>query len=102
MRQYIISLLTSRNPMIQCRGSFCVIFFTESDISMKVVRLVKICLNESYLKLRICRHLSDIFFSARRCFIVIAFNFALENAIRKVQTKRRVEVDWDTSVSGLC
>jgi hypothetical protein len=53
---------------------------------MKLVRLIKMCLNETYSKVRIGKHLSDSFscpkwFKARRCAII----FALEYAIRKVQ-----------------
>jgi hypothetical protein len=57
---------------------------------MKVVRLIKICLNETYSKVCISKHLSDTFpilkwSKTRRCFIAIVFNFVLEYAIRKVQ-----------------
>lgn len=48
---------------------------------MKVVRLVKICLNESYNKLRICKHLSD--------------NFFLKNDLKKKRRNcKKVTGDW--------
>jgi hypothetical protein len=63
---------------------------TESGVSMKLVRLIKMCLNETYSKVRIGTHLFD------NCPIQdglkqgdalspLLFNFALEYAIRKVQ-----------------
>jgi hypothetical protein len=33
----------------------------EFGIPMKFVRLIKMCLNETYSKVRICKHLSDSF-----------------------------------------
>jgi hypothetical protein len=49
----------------------------EFGIPMKLVRLIKICLNETYSKVRIGKHLSDSsypeWFKARRCFITTAF-----------------------------
>jgi len=33
----------------------------EIGISIKVVRLIKICLNETYIGVRIGKHLSDMF-----------------------------------------
>jgi sorting nexin-29 len=49
----------------------------EFGIPMKRVILFKICLNETYNKVRIGKHLSD-------CFPIL-FNFTLKYAIRKVQ-----------------
>jgi hypothetical protein len=55
---------------------------------MKPVRLIKICLNEPCIKVRICKHLSDTFPIHNglkgRCFLVIGFNYALGYAIREV------------------
>jgi len=55
---------------------------------MKVVRLIKMYLNETYSKVRIAKNMMNFFTQwseARRCFIAILFNFALKYAIRKVQ-----------------
>jgi hypothetical protein len=52
---------------------------------MKQVRLIKMCLNESYSKVRIGKYLSDNFFIQNGCFIATFFNFALVYAFRKVQ-----------------
>jgi hypothetical protein len=57
---------------------------------MKLVRLIKMCLNETYSKVRIGKHLSDSF-PIQNCLkqgdalSPLLVNFALEYAIRKVQ-----------------
>jgi hypothetical protein len=62
----------------------------EFGVPMKRVRLIKICLNETYSKIRIGKHLSDSF-SIQNCLkqgdalSPLLFNFAVEFAIRKVQ-----------------
>jgi hypothetical protein len=50
----------------------------EIGVPMKVVRLIKTCLNETYSKVRIGKHLSDSFLiqkwsETRRCSITTAF-----------------------------
>jgi hypothetical protein len=57
---------------------------------MKVVRLVEMCLNETYSKVRIGKHLSDNFpihngLKRGDALTPLLFNFALEYAIRNVQ-----------------
>jgi hypothetical protein len=52
---------------------------------MKLVRLIKMCLNETYSKVRIGKHLSDNFPIQNGLKQGDACNFALEYAIRKVQ-----------------
>jgi hypothetical protein len=57
---------------------------------MKLVRLIKMCLNETYNKVRIGKHLSDNFpiqngLNKEMIHHYCLFNFALEYAIRKVQ-----------------
>jgi hypothetical protein len=57
---------------------------------MKLVRLIKMCLNETYSKVRIGKHLSDNFpiqndLKQGDALSQLLFNFALEYAIRKVQ-----------------
>jgi hypothetical protein len=62
----------------------------EFEIPMKLVRLIKMCLNETYSKVRIGKHLSDGFpvqngLKQGDALSPLLFNFALEYAIRKVQ-----------------
>jgi hypothetical protein len=64
--------------------------FIEFGASMKLIRLIKMCLNETYSKVHIGKHLSDSFLiqiglKQRDVLSPLLFNFALEYAIRKVQ-----------------
>jgi hypothetical protein len=57
---------------------------------MKLVRLIKMCLNETCSKVRIGKYLSDTFpiqnsLKHEDASLPLLFNFALEYAIRKVQ-----------------
>jgi hypothetical protein len=57
---------------------------------MKLVRLIKMCLNETYSKVHIGKHLSDSFpiqicFKQGNALSPLPFNFVLDYTIRKVQ-----------------
>jgi hypothetical protein len=57
---------------------------------MKLVRLIKMCLNKMYSRTRICKHLSDNFptqngLKQGDALSPLLSSFALEHAIRKVQ-----------------
>jgi hypothetical protein len=57
---------------------------------MKLVRLIKMCLNKTYSKVHIGKHLSDDFpiqngLKQGDALLAPLFNFALEYATRKVQ-----------------
>jgi hypothetical protein len=62
----------------------------ESGVPMKLVRLFKMCLNETYSEFRIRKHFSDNFpiqngLKQGDALSPLFFNFVLEYAIRKVQ-----------------
>jgi hypothetical protein len=61
----------------------------EFGVPMQLVRLTKMCLNETYSKVHIGKHLSDSFLIQNGLKLgdalsPLLFNFALEYAIRKV------------------
>jgi hypothetical protein len=70
--------------------------FTEFGVPMKLVRLITLCLNGSYSKVHIGKHLSDNFpiqnLLKQRDILSPFFNFALEYkyVITKVQEKQVV------------
>jgi len=62
----------------------------EFDIPMKLVRMKKVCLNETYGIVRVGKNLSDMFpirddLKQGDALSQFPFNFALECAIRRVQ-----------------
>jgi hypothetical protein len=62
----------------------------EFGVPMKLVRLIKMCLNETYGKVRIGKHLSESFpiqngLKQGDALSPLLFNFGLEYAFRKVQ-----------------
>jgi hypothetical protein len=71
----------------------------EFVVPMKLVRLIKMCLNQTYSKIRIGKHLSDSFpvqndLKQGDSLSPLLFNLALEYAIRKVQeTQVRLKVN---------
>jgi len=62
----------------------------EFGITMKLVRLIKMCLIETYSRAHIGKNLSDMFhvrngLKQRDALMPLLFNFALEYTIRRVQ-----------------
>jgi hypothetical protein len=78
----------------------------EFGVPMKLVRLIKIYLNETYSKVRIGKHLSDSFpiqngIKQEDALSPLLFNFSLEYAISRGKSGG-TEIEWDISASGLC
>jgi hypothetical protein len=68
---------------------------------MKLVRRIKMCLNETYSKVRIGKHLSDSFpvkngLKQRDALSPLFFNFAFSPG-----KSGGTEIEWDTSAFGL-
>jgi hypothetical protein len=64
----------------------------EFGILMKLVRLIKMCLNETYSRVQVHKHLSDKFpiksgLKQGDALSSLLLNFALEYAIRRIQVK---------------
>jgi len=65
----------------------------EFGILMKLVRLIKMCLTETYCRVRLDKNLSNMFpirngLKQRDALSPLLFNFSLEYAIRRVQVNQ--------------
>jgi hypothetical protein len=90
MGQCINYLLTSRKPMTQFKKEVLYNILLQFGMPKKLVRLIKMCLNETYSKVHVGKLLSDKFpiqngLKQGDALSPLLLNFALEYAIRKVQ-----------------
>ena len=65
----------------------------KNPLTMKPVRLIKRYLSETYIRVRVSKHLSDMFLirnglKQRDVLSPLLFNLALEYAIRRVQVNQ--------------
>jgi hypothetical protein len=75
--------------MIQLGGKYCTIF-SEFGVPMKLLRLIKMCLNETYSKVCVCKNLFDMFpvqngLKQGASLSPWLYSVALDFCIRKVQ-----------------
>jgi hypothetical protein len=71
----------------------------ESGVPMKLVRLIKICLNEACRKVHICKYLSYTFpiqncLRKRDSLSPLLFNSTVEQSIRRSRKRSRLEKNW--------
>jgi len=79
--------------MIQLGGRSCINILIEFGIPMKLVRLIKMCLNETYSRVLVGKHQSDMFpftngLKQADALTPLLFNFALQHAFRTVQVNQ--------------
>jgi len=86
------SLYTSRKLMIYLKGRVLYNILIEFDFTMKLVRLLKICLNATYRRFCVGDHLTHMFpimnGLKKRCFITTSFHLCSEYTILKVQVNQ--------------
>jgi hypothetical protein len=79
----------------------------EFGIPMKLVRLIKMWLHETYSRVPVGKHFSDMFptkngLKQGDALSPLYFNFALEYVIRRFSKSGWLEIKWYTSAFGLC
>ena len=79
--------------MIQLGGRSCIIILIAFGIPTKLVRLIKMCLTETYSRVCIGKNLSDMFpirngLKQEDALSPLLFNFALECTIRRIQVNQ--------------
>jgi hypothetical protein len=82
-------------------------FLLEFGIPKKLVRLIKMCLNETYSKVHIGKHLFDTFpiqngLKQGDALLPLLFNFSLNMQQESPRKSSWFGIEWDTSTIGLC
>jgi len=72
-----------------------IFIFIESGISIKLVRFIKLCSNETYHKVLIDKHLSDTLpiqngLKQGDAWLTLLFDFVFEQAIKKFRANQEV------------
>ena len=90
MKHCIIYFIDFKKAYDMVRSEVLHNVLIEFDIPMKLVRLIKMCLNETDSRVQVGKLLSDMFpirngFKQGDALSPFLFNFAVEYAIRRVQ-----------------
>ena len=86
--------MCTRELESKCRNICnCKRHLMKSGVLKKLVRLIKMCLTETYSRVRVGKNLSDMFpirngLKQRDALLPLLFNFALEYVIRGVQVNQ--------------
>jgi hypothetical protein len=89
-------LYTSKKRVIQSGGMYFNII-TELGIPVKLVMLIKLCLNETCIKIRTDKHFSDAFQTENSLEEGDAISSLLLNFASECRRKQRgVGTEWDT------
>jgi len=81
--------------------------FIEFGIPMKLIRLIKMCLNETCSRVQMGKHLSDMFLVKNGlkkgdALSPLLFSFALKYAIRRIHVNQDDLIKWYMPTSSLC
>jgi hypothetical protein len=103
---YISYLNTSRKPNDLVGQEVLYNIFIEFAILLKLIGLIKVCLNETFSTVLVDKLLSDAFhiqngLKQGNTLLPLLF-VSVEYAISKVKENRGVRIEWDTLASGLC
>jgi hypothetical protein len=92
--------------MVQLGGNYLKIFSSVFGITMKLIRLIEMCLNESHSEVCIGKYLSDRFpiqhgVKLGQDLLPSLLNLFQNTPPGRSKKPGRIEIEWDTSASGL-